>query len=505
MSRNKRKKNAGGGKRKSRSTERAPDSAAVADGEEYIDFRTAGLVSLGCAKNLVDSEKLMAALAQAGFALCEDPSDAQDVVVINTCAFIGPAVEESQGAIEEQLARKAAGELKRVIVAGCLPGRGTQGADDAKLLANVDGWLGPFQRDELPALLARLDRAGDNSKPPGTKAPRRIPAAVAYTQNDRARLRLTPRHTAYLRIADGCNHACSFCTIPGIRGKYRSKPPAEVMAEAEELVTDGARELVLIAQDTSAYGRDLGRKDARPNLAELLRNLDKLSASGLDWLRVMYAYPTTVDAELLAAMAELPTVLPYLDLPLQHISDAVLRSMRRGYGRQEIDKIFNDISKLSIDPDAGGFTVRTTFIVGYPGESESDFSQLCQWVNDAPPELARIGAFTYQPEPGTPAFNIEDRLPAKERQARFEHFMEIAESRLRRLQEARVGQTINVLVDFAKGDSEGGRFVGRTSADAPDVDCVVIGKAASILPGDLLPMRIQALEPDSGLDLLAVP
>jgi len=431
-----------------------------------------GLISLGCPKALVDSERMMALLAEAGCVVGADPSDA-DVVVINTCAFIRPATEESLAAVREAVAWKRGGRVRRVVVAGCLPQR--LGPAVPERLPGVDAVVGVFDR---PAIVEAVTGAASPFV--------RVGRAGGPCPDDRGRFRLTPRHTAYLRISEGCSAGCTFCTIPSIRGPMRSKPPEAVLAEAAELVADGAVELNLIAQDTTGYGADL---PGAGGLAELLRRLDRLE--GLRRLRLMYAHPATLAEETIAAMAECPRVVAYLDLPLQHVSDRVLSAMGRRYDRARIDAVLDDLLRRM-----PGIALRTTFIVGFPAESRADFDALHAFVRAR--RFDAVGVFTYWPEPGTPAARLGGQVAEKTRRRRRDRLMRTQQEIAFDAAEAMIGSDVEVLVD---GVDPYGRTIGRHPGQAPDVDglCILSDPAP---PGRIVTACVVAAD---GYDLIVQP
>lgn len=422
------------------------------------------LVSLGCPKALVDSEKMLALLAEAGRGQRHDaspserpclvcaPEDEADVILINTCGFISPAREESLEAIRQAVARKKRGQVRRVVVAGCLPQR-----EGVKLLSvepGIDALVGVFNRDDIVAAVT-------SEQSPFIRAGR-IPRKTC--PDDRGRLRLTPRHTAYLRLGEGCSTSCSFCTIPAIRGPLRSKPMEIVLEEAAELIADGAVELNLIAQDTTAYGQDLGK---RSDLAKLLRRLDALP--GLRWLRVMYANPATLTEAAIDAIAECPRVVKYLDLPLQHISPKILRLMHRRYARDSVQRLLRSLRERM-----PGIALRTTFIVGFPQESAKRFQELLEFVRAA--AFDAVGVFAYWPEPGTEAAGLAGQVAQKTKQHRRDRLMQAQQEIVLSANAARVGSRIEVLVD---GVDAAGRHRGRHAGQAPEVDgvCILTGPA----------------------------
>ena len=322
--------------------------------------RSYALISLGCPKNLVDSERMAGLLQLHGYRMVLQP-DGADVVVVNTCGFIADARTESYETIEEMLRLKQRGRVGRVIVAGCLAER-----DKARLwekYPEIDQLIGVFARDEISLTVERLDRGEEEQRGLFRQAP-------ICPLPDSGRRRITLRHLAYLKIAEGCNRLCSFCSIPQMRGPYASKPIEHVVAEAEELAADGVRELVLVAQDTTFYGLD---SDGQPRLAELLRRLE--AVEGLAWIRLMYLYPMYVTDELIEVLAGGGKVLPYLDLPLQHVNDEVLRRMRRRVDRQQIEQLLDRL-RQRID----ALVLRTTLMTGFPGETEEQFAELLDFL-----------------------------------------------------------------------------------------------------------------------------
>src|SRR5437762_2976124 len=331
------------------------------------DKGTFAFVSLGCPKNLVDSERMLGKLAQGGYALVPD-ADGADVVVVNTCGFIEPARQESLAVIREMLALKKQGKVGAVVVAGCLAERKKD--DLLTEVPGVDQIVGVFGREEIALVVDRalsLPLASPKKRKNDDAEQRSLfrPAPVRALE-DTARLRITPRHYAYLKISEGCDRLCTFCAIPGMRGKHVTKPIEEVLREARELAADGVRELILVAQDTTYYGLDLY---GRVRLAELLRELDRVE--GLEWVRVLYAYPINFTDELIDTLAGAKKVLPYLDLPLQHINDRVLRRMQRRVNRETTEKLLARLRGA-----IPNLALRTTFIVGFPGETDAEFEEL---------------------------------------------------------------------------------------------------------------------------------
>ena len=346
-------------------------------------------VSLGCPKNLVDSERMLGLLAQDGYALVPD-AEAADLVIINTCGFIDAARQESLGVIREMIGRKKDGKLKGVVVAGCLAER--QKEMLLEEVPEVDQVVGVYGREEIAKIADRI--MGDLHEQRTLFRP-----APMQAQDDRARLRITPKHLAYLKVSEGCDRLCTFCAIPFMRGKHVTKPIEAAVEEARELVADGVRELNLVAQDMTYYGLDLY---GRPRLADLLRALEEVE--GIDWIRVLYNYPTYFTDELYEALASSKKVIPYLDMPLQHINDRMLKVMNRRHNRAQTEAIVDRL-RASIP----NLVLRTTFIVGFPGETEAEFEELLDYVQTA--RFERLGVFPYSYEPDTPAAKLPDHVP----------------------------------------------------------------------------------------------
>ena len=457
--------------------------------------RSVAFVSLGCPKNLVDSERMLGLLAQDGLAITPDAEEA-DAIVINTCGFLEASKDESLKEIREAIELKKAGKVKRVIVAGCLVQRHkTKLLDDAP---GIDRLVGVFDREhiveavrgkenprqehghflgkyhDLSKELAKAQGVAVTGKETKTS---RLPVF----EDDRARLRLTPRHYAYLRISEGCNQGCTFCTIPSIRGPMRSKPVEQILAEARELAADGAVELNLIGQDTTSFGTDIGYA---PGLSGLLKALDR-EMKDVHWLRLMYAYPSCFSDEMIKTIADAGRVVKYIDMPLQHINDDLLTVMRRRVTRKEIETLLNKLRKW-----VPGIAIRTTFIAGSPGETDAQHNELVKFVKDFGFEM--MGVFPYSPEPGTPMGKLAGQLPDDVKQARVEELMlaqqEVAFARAK----ATVGKSIEVLIDRPAGrDAEDG-YVARSQAQAPDIDSVtfVQGNGTELHPGQVVSVKV---------------
>lgn len=431
------------------------------------------LVHLGCARNLIDSELILGRMAEEGLVITDDASSAH-TVVLNTCSFIGPAREESEGAIRDLLARKKRGEIQRVVVAGCLVQRYKQ--DLAAQFPAVDLFAEISDYKKLAKSVRALTQGKGTPKyleGPLERAPER----------EGARLVSTPKSYAYLRISHGCDHLCSFCAIPSIRGKHRSKPLEAVVAEAQELVAGGTKELVLVAEDSTAWGRDMERE--LPDLVEALAGV-----KGVKRVRVMYAYPNRFPWRLLDVMKAHPTVAPYLDIPVQHIATPVLRAMRRhGSGddvRRILDRLRGEVPHL---------TLRTTLLLGFPGETDADAAEAARFVKEY--KLARLGAFTYSPEQGTHGWDLPNRVPADVAQDRYEAVIAARDEVLRAEQRAWIGKDVEVLVDESHPDSK--TVVGRPVQDAPEVDLIAVVRDSRAKVGDCIMARVEDVDRESNL------
>ncbi|MEE8451628.1 MAG: 30S ribosomal protein S12 methylthiotransferase RimO [Thermoguttaceae bacterium] len=439
---------------------------------------TYALVSLGCPKNLVDSERMAGLLQLDGYRMVAEPAGA-DFVVINTCGFIEAARAESNDVIAEMLELKRAGQLRGLIVAGCLVERNRE--DLLQEYPEVDQLVGVFGRDEIAMAADRLIGGLDEQRTIFRPAPSR-------PLSDGDRLRITPKHLAFLKIAEGCNRVCSFCSIPSLRGPYASKPIEQVVAEAEELAADGARELVLVAQDTSFYGLDVYGK---PQLAELLTRLDRID--GVAWIRPMYLYPMHITDELVDVLASAEKILPYLDVPLQHINDEVLRRMQRRVDRVETERLLDRLRRR-IDR----LVLRTTLIAGFPGETDEQFEELVEFVRQR--QFERLGAFPFSPEPGTPAATLDGQVPEEVKQSRRDRLLAVQQEIAFAWNQSQVGRRMDVMIDrYIEGEKDA--CIGRSYADAPEVDGVVYVTGRDLVPGKIVPCEIVAT---SGYDLIGV-
>jgi len=388
---------------------------------------------MGCSKNTVDSERLMAQLKINDFELVDDPNNA-DSVIINTCGFIDTAKEESINAILEAAELKKEHKVKKVIVAGCLSQR--YEFELKNDIPEVDKYFGT---EDYKGIVEEL--GGD-----------------LKTELLGERELTSPKHYAYLKISEGCDNPCSFCAIPLMRGKHRSKPMEELLEETNALARKGVKEIIIIGQDTTDYGIDLYGKR---NLAELLNKLSKIG--GIEWIRLLYTYPSHFPDDIIDEIAQNPKVLNYVDMPLQHISDDVLKSMRRGISSRRTKELINKLQSR-----IPNLTLRTTFILGYPAETQNDFNELCQFVRDV--KFDKVGVFDYSLEENTTGYELGDPISAEEKETRRNELMEIQKNISLQKNELLVGKKLNVIIDALEGD----HYVGRSERDAPEVDGEVL-------------------------------
>lgn len=416
-------------------------------------MKKVGFVSLGCPKNLVDSEVMMGQLAEAGYQITNDANDA-DTVVVNTCGFIESAKQESIDAILDATSLKAEGKAKRVVVAGCLVERYRD--DLMKELPEVDAFIGTSQiNDILKAADDRVDAKELAITPIGNKT-----STYLYDEYT-PRMRATASHTAFIKIAEGCDRPCAFCSIPSMRGSFRSRRFGSIIEEARSLAKQGVKEIVLVAQDSSRYGEDLGEVDA---LAALVRALGEIEE--LEWVRVMYAYPTHISDAFLAAIAETPKAVKYLDMPLQHASRNVLKLMKRGGTRESLEKLIARVRER-----VPGIAIRTTFITGFPGETEEDFEELVTFVRSC--GFDNVGVFTYSDEEGTPAYELPDKVDPKVADKRRTRLMKEQAKISKRLNKAKVGKTYKVLFEGLSKESDM-LFQGRLEGQAEEIDGYIL-------------------------------
>ena len=416
-------------------------------------MKKVGFVSLGCPKNLVDSEVMMGELAAAGYEITNNADEA-DTVVVNTCGFIESAKQESIDAILEATSWKTNGQASRVIVAGCLVERYRD--DLMKELPEVDAFIGTSQvRDILKAADDTFDSAKLTITPIGNKS-----ATYLYDEYT-PRMRATESHTAFIKIAEGCDRPCAFCSIPGMRGSFRSRRFGSIIEEARQLAEQGVKEIVLIAQDSSRYGEDLGEVDA---LAALIRALGEID--GIEWIRPMYAFPTHISDAFLAAIAETPKAVKYLDMPLQHASRNVLKLMKRGGTRESLERLIERVRNA-----VPGIAIRTTFITGFPGETEEDFEELIKFVQNC--RFDNLGVFTYSDEEGTTAYDLPNKVDPKIAMQRRNRLMKEQAKISKQLNKARIGQTYKVMFEGLSQESDL-LFQGRLEGQTQEIDGYIL-------------------------------
>ena len=412
------------------------------------------IITLGCSKNVYDSEVLMGQLSANKIAV-EHESENEDanIVVVNTCGFIDNAKEESINTILEQVQRKESGKIDKLYVTGCLSERYKPELE--RDIPNVDQYFGTT---DLPKLLKVL-------------------GADYKHELLGERLTTTPKHYAYLKISEGCDRPCSFCAIPLMRGKHKSTPIEQLVKEAKHLAKNGVKELILIAQDLTFYGLDIYKKRS---LADLLTQLSKVE--GIEWIRLHYAFPTGFPEDVLDVIRENGKVCNYIDIPLQHINDDLLKSMKRGTSHEKTDALLKDFRTK-----VPNMAIRTTLIVGYPGETKEKFQELKQWVQDT--KFDRLGVFTYSHEENTSAYDLEDDVPEKTKKARADEIMDLQTHISWDLNQKKIGRTFKVLFDRKEGDY----FIGRTEFDSPDVDNEVLVRANEnyVRIGDFANIKIE--------------
>ena len=434
-----------------------------------------GFISLGCAKNLVDSEVMLGYLAEADAEITNDPAEA-DVIVVNTCGFIDTAKEESVNTILEMASFKEKGSCSRLVVAGCLVERYRD--QIMSQLPEVDAVIGLDQLEDIVRVCA-----GDSA---GLQVVSGERSTYLYSHENR-RVLTTPGYSAYIKIAEGCNHACSFCVIPSIRGSFRSRKPYSVIKEAEMLAGQGVKELNLIAQDSTMYGIDLGIKDG---LSSLLRDL--CLVDGIEWIRFLYTYPNSITPKLLETVADNRKICNYIDVPLQHVSSSLLKAMNRGGSPESSRDLVRRIREIV--PDAA---VRTTFIVGFPGETEENFRELLEFVGET--RFDHLGVFSYSDEEGSGARKLGNKIPASLKQDRLDQLMSMQAEISLENNRSKIGRSFTLLVDGVSEETDM-LWEGRLSGQAPDIDGVVYindGIDENVRPGDFRTVKIsEAFEYD---------
>ena len=438
-----------------------------------------GFVSLGCPKNVVDSERMLAEIAQAGLPITAEPDNA-DVVVVNTCGFIAPARAESLDAIRHAVDCKRRGTVKKVIVAGCLNER--LGPELFDQVEGIDAVVNLAQRDSIAKIIKTVFRSGSHPARRTSGRPPVSPLCSAPSASprdgvpdDRCRLLITPRHWAYVRISEGCNRLCSFCTIPSIRGRFRSKSRQQVLAEAAELVSAGVVELNVIAQDTTYYGRDLAMKNG---LSVLVKEFEMMPS--LAWVRLMYLYPAGIDDVLIETIAQSEKTVHYLDIPIQHVSDNILRLMHRPDTKDALRRLIDKVR--SAVPDV---VLRTTLMVGFPGETDKQFDELIYFVRWA--RFDALGCFQFYAESGTAAAEMPGQIPETVKQQRLDELMLTQQQIAFARNENRIGETLTCLVDSVDRD---GLCEGRYYGQAPDIDSVCVIRNGSAQPGQFIETKV---------------
>jgi len=419
---------------------------------KFLKKDTVNLITLGCSKNLVDSENIITQLRANDVEIHHESKEEANVVIVNTCGFIDLAKQESIDTILKYAGLKSEGHVEKLYVTGCLSGRYKD--ELMKEIPEVDAWFGTL---ELPGLLRKFN--------------------ADYRQElIGERIATTPQHYAYLKIGEGCNRTCSFCAIPLIRGGHISRPIESLVAEARNFVKHGVKELMLIAQELTYYGLDIYKKRALPDLLHALADVE-----GLEWIRLHYAYPSKFPLEILDVMKERPNICNYLDMPLQHASDPILKTMKRQITRDETERLIDSIrAKI---PD---ITLRTTMLVGFPGETDADFDTLCRFTEKM--QFDRMGVFQYSHEDGTSAYEFADDVPADVKELRAHQLMEIQREISQAKNDQKVGKTFKVLIDRKENDY----FVGRTEGDSPEVDNEVLIDASKyyVRVGDFVNVEI---------------
>lgn len=431
-----------------------------------------GVVSLGCPKNLVDSETMLGLIHEENYEITNDPSEAE-IIIVNTCGFIESAKEESINTILQMAEYKKSGSCKYIIVTGCLSQRYAEELFNE--LPEADAIAGVEVYDEIGSIIKRVMNGErfimlERSKPD-----------VIYTSKETflPRILTTPSYTAYLKIAEGCDNCCSYCAIPKIRGPYRSKPMEQVLKEAKALADNGVKELIVVAQDTTRYGEDL--PGGKLLLADLLKELNKIES--LKWIRVMYCYPNNFTDELIETFASLDKVCKYVDLPLQHASNRLLASMNRYDTREEVETLLAKLRKR-----IPGIVIRTTFIVGFPGETDADFEELKEFVEQQ--RFENAGVFAYSQEEGTVAGAMPNQIPDEIKQERYHELMALQAQISEEIHKDTEGQTIEVLVEGIEEDGSGLHY-GRSYREAPDIDGLVfIENPGDIKPGCFVKVNI---------------
>jgi ribosomal protein S12 methylthiotransferase len=424
------------------------------------------LISLGCPKNLVDSEIILGNLAKANLSIASDWQNS-DIVIINTCAFLKSAVAEAGKYINKALSYKKNGKIKKIIIAGCLPQRFK--TDLLDKFPDIDGLVG-------------IDNLTDVSKLCIRKIPQiKVTETPKHLYNSTAPRLLTTNHYAYLKITDGCDNFCSYCLIPSIRGRFRSRKIDDIIKEAKQLARYGIKELILVAQDTTLYGKDIYHQQS---LVRLLKNLVKIKE--IEWIRILYSHPAHWTDELIEVYKENPKICRYVDLPLQHISNNILKIMNRPYSRKAAEKLLAKLRKI---PD---LAIRTSFIVGFPGETDKDFNELLDFIKEK--KFAHLGCFKYSREQGTVAYNLPNQIPEKIKRERYNKIMETQQQISLKRMQGFIGKKVRVIID-GKSKDRRYKYIGRSQYDAPEIDGIMYVKAPDAKPGDFVNVKITNAQP----------
>ena len=439
-------------------------------------MKKVGMVSLGCPKNTVDSERVLGDLVSSGFSLTTNEEDAE-VIIVNTCGFIESAKKESIDTILEMARHKAGGKCKQLIVTGCLAERYSQELLDE--IPEIDHLLGVGQYPQLKNIIADVDPLSKNH----------VATPAEYYESYTDRLLTTAFYTAYLKISEGCSNRCAFCIIPKMRGPMRSRSPESILAETEHLARKGVKEFNLISQDTTMYGFDLGMKDG---LVRLLREMAKVE--GLEWIRLLYCYPTFLNSEMIEFIGSEPKVCSYIDVPLQHTHDEMLKSMKRQETELGVRKMLEEV-RLKIPSVA----LRTTFITGFPGETETHFRHMVRFLCEM--EFDHVGIFTYSDEEGTTAYDYPGRVPQEVKEERKNILMEFQQEIVLRKNRERLGKVESVLVE-GFDPQENYLMTGRLASQAPDIDGQVLLEKCEAEPGQIISVKIKAV---ADYDLIAEP
>jgi ribosomal protein S12 methylthiotransferase len=424
------------------------------------------LITLGCPKNLVDSETILGYLVKSNYTLSADWKNS-DIVIINTCAFLKSAVREAEQWINKLIAYKKKGKVKKIIVAGCYPQKNHKAL--LQKFPQIDSLVGIDNIREIAKICVAAPSSKNISKHPHYLADYTTPRLV------------TTNHYAYLKIADGCDNYCTYCLIPQIRGRFRSRRINDIVNEARNLAENGVKEIILIAQDTTLYGKDTYHE---LSLARLLKSLVKIKE--LQWLRILYTHPAHWTDELIQVFKANPKICRYVDLPLQHISDNVLKLMNRPYTRKQVEKLITKLSKIP------NLAIRTSFIVGFPGETQKDFKELLSFIKEQ--KFAHLGCFTYSRESGTVAYNLPGQIPKKIKQERYHKIMTVQQKISLHRMEKFIGKKIKVMIE-SKAVNKNYEFIGRTEYDAPEIDGVVYVKNPNLKIGDIIKVKITSAQP----------